>query len=103
MDGDSRMGALVRVVLPVAKPGLAATVVFCLIVAWNEFLFALILTQTAASTTLPVAIAARVTQYEIKWGAMSAAGVVAMAPVLVFAALAQRYLVRGMSLGAVKG
>src|SRR5439155_1094900 len=78
MDGDSRMGVLVRVVLPVAKPGLAATVVFCLIVAWNEFLFALILTQTAASTTLPVAIASRVTQYEIKWGAMSAAGVVAM-------------------------
>ena len=103
MDGDSRMGALVRVVLPVAKPGLAATVVFCLIVAWNEFLFALILTQTAASTTLPVAIASRVTQYEIKWGAMSAAGVVAMIPVLIFAGLAQRYLVRGMSLGAVKG
>jgi len=50
-----------------------------------------------------VAIASRVTQYEIKWGAMSAAGVVAMVPVLVFAALAQRYLVRGMSLGAVKG
>jgi len=103
MDGDSRMGALLRVVLPVAKPGLAATVVFCLIVAWNEFLFALILTQTAASTTLPVALASRVTQYEIKWGAMSAAGVVAMIPVLVFAGLAQRYLVRGMSLGAVKG
>jgi multiple sugar transport system permease protein len=103
MDGDSRMGALVRVVLPVARPGLAATAVFCLIVAWNEFLFALILTQTAASTTLPVAIASRVTQYEIKWGAMSAAGVVAMVPVLVFAGLAQRYLVRGLSLGAVKG
>jgi multiple sugar transport system permease protein len=50
-----------------------------------------------------VAIASRVTQYEIKWGAMSAAGVVAMIPVLIFAGLAQRYLVRGMSLGAVKG
>jgi multiple sugar transport system permease protein len=103
MDGDSRMGALVRVVLPVTKPGLAATAVFCLIVAWNEFLFALILTQTSASTTLPVAIASRVTQYEIKWGAMSAAGVVAMVPVLVFAGMAQRYLVRGLSLGGVKG
>jgi len=103
MDGDSRLGTLMRVVLPVAKPGLAATVVFCLIVAWNEFLFALILTQTTTSTTLPVAIASRVTQYEIRWGAMSAAGIVAMIPVLVFAGLAQRYLVRGMSLGAVKG
>ena len=54
-------------------------------VAWNEFLFALILTQTEAAMTLPVGIASRVTQYEIKWGAMSAAGVVAMLPVLVFA------------------
>ena len=103
LDGDSRMGALLRVILPVVRPGLAATAVFCVIVAWNEFLFALIMTQTGASTTLPVGIASRVTQYEINWGAMSAAGVVAMAPVLIFAAAAQRYLVRGLSLGAVKG
>jgi multiple sugar transport system permease protein len=53
--------------------------------------------------TLPVGIAGRVTQYEIKWGAMSAAGVVAMLPILVFALAVQRYLVRGLSLGAVKG
>ena len=72
-------------------------------VAWNEFLFALILTQTNAAMTLPVGIASRVTQYEIKWGAMSAAGVVAMLPVLVFATAVQKYLVRGLSLGAVKG
>jgi len=71
--------------------------------AWNEFLFALILTQTEVATTLPVGIASRVTQYEIQWGAMSAAGVVAMVPVLVFAAVAQKYLVQGLSLGAVKG
>jgi len=103
LDGDSRLGALVRVVLPIVRPGLAATAVFCAIVAWNEFLFALILTQTEAAATLPVGIASRVTQYEIKWGAMSAAGVVAMAPVLAFAAAAQKYLVRGLSLGAVKG
>jgi multiple sugar transport system permease protein len=103
VDGDSRLGALVRVILPLVAPGLAATAVFCLIVCWNEFLFALILTQTDASITLPVGIAGRVTQYEIKWGAMSAAGVVAMIPILVFAMAVQRYLVRGLSLGAVKG
>ena len=103
LDGESRAGALVHVVLPLARPGLAATAIFCSIVAWNEFLFALILTQTEAATTLPVGIAARVTQYEIQWGAMSAAGVVAMVPVLVFAATVQKYLVRGLSLGAVKG
>jgi multiple sugar transport system permease protein len=103
VDGDSRMGALVRVILPLVTPGLAATAVFCLIMSWNELLLALVLTQTDAAMTLPVGIAGRVTQYEIKWGVMSAAGVVAMVPILVFAIAAQRYLVRGLSLGAVKG
>lgn len=103
VDGDSRLGALVRVVLPLVSPGLAATAVFCLIVCWNEFLFALVLTQTDQAMTLPVGIAGRVTQYEIKWGVMSAAGVVAMMPILIFALAMQRYLVRGLSLGAVKG
>jgi multiple sugar transport system permease protein len=103
VDGDSRLGALVRVVLPLVAPGLAATAIFCLIISWNELLFALILTQTDAAMTLPVGIAGRVTQYEIKWGVMSAAGVVAMMPILMFALAVQRYLVRGLSLGAVKG
>ncbi len=102
VDGDSRLGMLWRVVRPLVAPGLAATAIFCLITSWNEFLFALILTQTDASITLPVGIAGRVTQYEIKWGAMSAAGVVAMLPMLIFAMLVQRHLVRGLSLGAVK-
>ena len=103
VDGSSRLRALRDVVLPLVAPGLAATAVFCLIIAWNEFLLALILTQTDAAMTLPVGIAGRVTQYEIKWGAMSAAGVVAMLPVFGFALAVQRYLVRGLSLGAVKG
>lgn len=103
VDGDSRLGALVRVVLPLVAPGLAATAVFCLIISWNEFLFALVLTQTDAAMTLPVGIAGRVTQYEIKWGVMSAAAAVALAPILAFALALQKYLVRGLSLGAVKG
>ena len=103
VDGDTRLGALRRVILPLVAPGLAATSVFCLIISWNEFLFALTLTQTDNAMTLPVGIAGRVTQYEIEWGVMSAAGVVAMIPILVFALAVQRYLVRGLSLGAVKG
>jgi multiple sugar transport system permease protein len=103
VDGDSRIGALWRVVLPLVAPGLAATAVFCLIVSWNEFLFALVLTQTDDAMTLPVGIAGRVTQYEIKWGVMSAAGAVAIVPILVFALAVQKYLVRGLSMGAVKG
>jgi multiple sugar transport system permease protein len=103
LDGESRLGVLLRIVLPLVRPGLSATAVFCLIVSWNEFLFALILSQTESAMTLPVGIASHVTQYEIQWGAMSAAGVVAMLPVLIFAAAAQRYFVRGLSLGALKG
>ena len=90
VDGDSRLGALVRIVLPLVAPGLAATAVFCLIVSWNEFLFALVLTQTDAAMTLPVGIAGRVTQYEIKWGVMSAAASVAIVPILVFALALQK-------------
>ena len=103
VDGDSRLGALWRVVLPLVLPGLAATAVFCLIVSWNEFLFALVMTQTDDAMTLPVGIAGRVTQYGIKWGAMSAGAVVAIIPILAFALSVQKYLVRGLSLGAVKG
>lgn len=103
VDGDTRLGALRHIVLPLVTPGLAATAVFCLIICWNEFLFASVLTQTEAAMTLPIGIAGRVTQYEIKWGVMSAAGVVSMLPILIFALSVQRYLVRGLSLGAVKG
>ncbi|MBI3695360.1 MAG: carbohydrate ABC transporter permease [Acidobacteria bacterium] len=103
LDGQTRLGALWKVVLPLVRPGLAATAAFCLVIGWNEFLFALIVAQTDVAMTLPVGIAGRVTQYEIKWGAMSAAGVVAMLPVFVFASFLQKYLVRGLSLGAVKG
>lgn len=103
LDGHTRLGALWRVVLPLVRPGLAATAAFCLVIGWNEFLFAFLVAQTDAAMTLPVGIAGRVTQYEIKWGAMSAGGVVAMLPVFVFASAMQKYLVRGLSLGAVKG
>jgi multiple sugar transport system permease protein len=103
VDGDSRLGAFRRVVLPLVTPGLAATAIFCLIISWNEFLFALVLTQTDEAMTLPVGIAGRVTQYGIQWGAMSAAAIVAIVPILAFALAVQKYLVRGLSLGAVKG
>ena len=103
VDGDSLFGAFRRIALPLVRPGLAATALFCLILSWNEFLFALVLTQTEAALTLPVGIANQVTQYEIRWGAMSAAGVVAMAPLFFVALLVQRHLVRGLTYGAVKG
>jgi multiple sugar transport system permease protein len=103
VDGYSRMAAFWKIIVPIAKPGIAATAIFTLIMSWNEFLFALILSQTRVAATLPIGVASRVTQYEILWGQMSASGVIAMTPVLIFAFIVQRNLVRGMSMGAIKG
>jgi len=103
VDGDTRLGAFFRVILPLARPGLAATAIFCLILSWNELLFALIITETTASNTLPIGIAGRITQYKTEWGEISAAGFAACVPIIVFAFVVQRHLVRGLSFGAVKG
>jgi len=103
VDGDTRMGALIRVILPLARPGLAATAIFCLILSWNEMLFALIITETSSANTLPIGIAGRITQYKTEWGEISAAGFAACVPIIVFAFVVQRHLVRGLSFGAVKG
>lgn len=102
VDGDTRISAFFRIVLPLAAPGLAATAVFSVIVLWNEFLFALIMTSTARTITLPVGIAGLVSQYELLWGEMGAAGTVAIIPILIFSLSVQRYLVRGLTLGAIK-
>jgi multiple sugar transport system permease protein len=103
VDGDTRWGAFVRVALPLARPGLAATAIFCLIISWNEFLLALIVTLTEKSQTLPIGIAGRVTQYNTYWGEISAAGFMACVPIVIFAFIVQKHLVRGLSFGAVKG
>lgn len=103
VDGDTQLGAFWRVVLPLAKPGLAATAIFCLIQSWNELLFALILTETTGANTLPIGIAGRVTQYKTEWGEIAAAGFAGCLPIIIFAFLVQKHLVRGLSFGAVKG
>jgi ABC-type glycerol-3-phosphate transport system permease component len=101
VDGCSELGALLRVILPIAAGGVATTAVFTLIACWNEFLFAVILTNRYA-TTLPVEVMAFRTQFGVEWGEMGAAALVIVTPVLIFALLMQRYLVRGMTMGAVK-
>jgi multiple sugar transport system permease protein len=103
VDGDTRWGAFLRIALPLARPGLAATAIFSLIISWNEFLLALILTLTERSQTLPIGIAGRVTQYNTYWGEISAAGFTACIPIMIFAFIVQKHLVRGLSFGAVKG
>ncbi len=100
IDGCSRLGALVRVVLPPAAPGLAATLILCFIFSWNEFPLSVVLTSQSA-VTLPVSMMGWDTQRGLEWGHMMAAGVMAAAPVVAFAILIQRYLVRGLTMGAV--
>ena len=103
VDGDTRWGAFLRIALPLARPGLAATAIFSIILSWNEFLLALIITQTERSQTLPIGIAGRINQYTTYWGEISAAGFLACVPIMIFALIVQRHLVRGLSFGAVKG
>jgi multiple sugar transport system permease protein len=102
VDGDSRLTAFRRIVLPLARPGLVATAIFAVIVTYNEFLFALVLTSTPSAETMPVGAATLIGRINIDWGAMSAAGVVGAVPIIVFALLVQRHLVRGLTMGAVK-
>jgi len=102
VDGSSRMTAFRRVVLPLAAPGLVATAIFAVIVTYNEFLVALVLTSSPGSQTVPVGASTLITRSDIDWAAMSAAGTLAAMPIIVFALIVQRHLVRGLTLGAVK-
>lgn len=102
IDGATPWKSFWLVGIPLAAPGLVATAVFCFIFSWNEFLFALVLTGIQTKT-LPVAITAFWSTSDLKWGQFMATGVVTIAPVLAFAIAVQRYLVRGITLGAVKG
>jgi multiple sugar transport system permease protein len=101
VDGRSHLGAIWDILVPVLRPSIFAVAIFCIIFSWNEFLFALILTKSQAKT-LPVAIPEFITWTEVGWNYVAAAGMVLVAPVLVFSFLAQRYMVRGMSMGAIK-
>ena len=101
VDGCSYIGAFFRVVLPLTLGGLAATSIFCVINSWNDFLFALILTGMS-TRTLPVVIPGLLTPWGTYWGQIAAVGTVTTIPVLIFAFSVQKYLVRGMTGGAVK-
>ncbi len=101
VDGATLTQVLRFVVVPLIRPGLAAAAVICLLYSWNEFLLALILTGSDAKTA-PAAILSFVTNKEILWGRIAAAGLLVMLPVLLFGALAQRHLVRGLTSGSYR-
>jgi multiple sugar transport system permease protein len=102
IDGCNRLSVLLRVVIPIAAPGLAVAAIFAFLVSWNEFLFALILSGVRAKT-LPVVIAGLSTDVGPLYGEMSAAAVMVMLPNIAMTLLLQRYVVKGLTLGAVKG
>lgn len=101
IDGLGRFGALVRVVLPVARPGIIAVAVYCFITAWSEVLFASVLTNSA-TRTLSIGLRAYSSQTDVYWNQMMAASVVVSLPVLIGFLLVQRHLISGLAAGAVK-
>lgn len=101
IDGASRFQAFVRIVFPLAAPGILAAAIFSFIVSWNEFLFALVL-NSGKTSTFPVALAALQTSGGVRMGEVAAGVIVAILPIFVVFPFVQRYLVEGLTLGAVK-
>lgn len=104
IDGCSRFGAFWRVIVPISLPGFASTLIFSIILAWEELLFALVLTSRDA-TTISIAIVgmANDTQTGANWGALSAIGILSVLPVIVLALAVQKWLIRGLAEGSTKG
>jgi multiple sugar transport system permease protein len=102
IDGAGFWRAMIRIVLPTAAPGLAATAILCFVFSWNDFFYALILTRSAAMTA-PVAVVNFMNYAGWEWGRIAAGGTMVMLPVLVFSLAVRRFLINGLTAGAVKG
>ena len=102
IDGATFWQGFVKIALPLTAPGLAATAILCFLFAWNDFFFALILTRTEAMTA-PVAVVNFMNYEGWEWGRIAAGGTMVMLPVLVFSLLVRRFLVGGLTAGAIRG
>jgi multiple sugar transport system permease protein len=100
-DGATRIQTLIRIVYPLVTPGLAATAIFCVITAWNEFTYALIFARVPADFTIPIGIATFITEYRTLWGHLAAGGLLSSLPLLCFTVFVQRHLLRGFALRGV--
>jgi multiple sugar transport system permease protein len=103
VDGCSAFQSFIKIMLPLAGPGLITAAILVFIFSWNEFLFALTFTSTPASRTIPVAIALFPGLHEVPWGDIAAASVVVTLPLVVLVFVFQRRIVEGLTAGAVKG
>ena len=103
VDGCNWFSAFWRLCVPISGPGVASTAIYSFLLSWNHYLFALTLTTKQSRYMLPVGIASLVGEFWVDWGVLMAASVVAMMPTIVFNIFMEKYLVRGMTAGAVKG
>ncbi len=103
IDGCSRFQSVIKIIVPLAAPGVFTTAIIAFITAWNEFMFALILITKDQMRTVPVAISKFPGQYTVPWGDMAAASVIATIPIVIVVLLCQRKIVSGLTSGAVKG
>jgi len=103
IDGLSRMGALMRIVLPLSAPGIAAVSIFIFTGTWNEFLFALVLTSSESVRTAPLALNYLITSDVLPWGPLMAGAVISSVPLMILYFVAQRFMVQGLTAGSVKG
>jgi len=103
IDGCSRFGAFVRIVLPISAPGIIATATFIFLLAWDELFFAWTLTSSASVQTIPVGIRLFIGQYQHRYDLMMAAATISTLPVLIAFFACQRFFIKGLAAGAVKG
>lgn len=101
LDGLSWMQIIFRLILPMARPGIAVTAIFTFVFSWNEYLFSLFLTYDKA-TTMPVALQKTIDLYNVLWGSLSAGAVIQLLPMILVVFLLQQHIARGLALGAVK-
>ena len=102
VDGCSKIGALMRILLPLSAPGLVASAIFSFTLAWNEFLLALVITMDQSTMTVPIKLTMMVVGDQYIWGQLMAGAVLASIPVAVLYFIGQRFVVQGLAAGAVK-
>ncbi|WP_240344065.1 carbohydrate ABC transporter permease [Paenibacillus sp. SYP-B3998] len=103
IDGCNKAQTMIKIILPIMRPGIVATLVFAFTGAWNDLFFGVMFTNSESTKTVPVGLSNFVQKFDINWGQMSAAGILSLIPVVILFAFAQKYIVSGLTEGAVKG
>ena len=103
IDGSSRFGAMLKIIVPLAAPGIAATAIFAFVSSWSELLFATTFTSSTGMRTLSAGLLYMAGQYEVQWGQLSAGVMISTVPVAILFTFLQKHLIKGLTAGAMKG